>query len=118
MTGVEILAMNEVVTAYEFNWYVYFGVIIVVTVLMVLASVFNLRYVGIEDIVVGAIVGIVFGAILGLFPANNITPSEYETQYKITISDEVSMNDFLERYEIINQEGKIYTVRERDGDTE
>ena len=38
----------------------------------------------------------------------------YETQYKVTISDEVLMNEFLERYEIVDQEGKIYTVRERD----
>jgi len=117
MTGVEILAMNEVVVAYEFNLYIYFGVITVIALLFVLISVINCRYVGIEDIVVGAIVGIVFGAIFGIFPANNITPSEYEIQYKVIISDEVSMNDFLERYEIISQEGKIYKVRERDGDT-
>lgn len=118
MTGVEILATSEVVSAYEFSWVIYIGTIIVLVVLMVMASICSVRYVGAEDIVAGAIIGLVFGAIFGLFPANNIVPSEYTTHYKVTISDEVSMNDFLERYEIIDQEGKIYTVRERDGETE
>ena len=114
MIGVEILATNEVVVAYEFNWYIYVGIIIVVTVIMVLISIMNVRYVGIEDIVVGAIVGLVLGTIFGLPIANNIIPSEYETHYKVTISDEVSTNEFLDQYEIIGQEGKIYTVRERE----
>ena len=39
---------------------------------------------------------------------------EYETHYKVTISDEVEMNDFYETYEIVEQDGKIYTVRERN----
>lgn len=42
------------------------------------------------------------------------TPSKYETQYKVAVSDEVLMNEFNEKYEIVEQEGKIYTVRERN----
>ena len=34
-------------------------------------------------------------------------------EYKVTIDDSVSMNEFLDKYEILNQEGKIYTVKER-----
>ena len=55
---------------------------------------------------VGAIIGLLLAALFR-------TPTKYETQYKVTISDEVSMNDFLEKYEIIETEGKIYTVREK-----
>ena len=36
------------------------------------------------------------------------------TEYKVTIDDSVSMNEFLDKYEIIDQEGKIYTVKERE----
>ena len=39
--------------------------------------------------------------------------TEYATEYKVTIDDSVSMNEFMDKYEIINQEGKIYTVREK-----
>ena len=35
------------------------------------------------------------------------------TEYKVLISDEVSWNEFNERYEVINQEGKIYTIKEK-----
>ena len=41
---------------------------------------------------------------------NNINHIEY----KVTIDDSVSMNEFLDKYEIIDQEGKIYTVKERE----
>jgi hypothetical protein len=61
------------------------------------------------------IIAVIVSGLIGLIPANATLPDEYETQYKVTISDEVFMNDFLDRYEIIDQEGKIYTVRERNG---
>ena len=35
-------------------------------------------------------------------------------EYKATIDDSVSMNEFLDRYEILDQEGKIYTIKERE----
>jgi hypothetical protein len=115
MTGVEILAVSEVVTDYAFDWDVYFIVMAVITVVFTLLSgLMNDFY--LEDIVVGFITGVIFGAIIGCLPASTMTPSEYETQYKVIISDEVPMNDFLERYEILDQEGKIYTVRERSCD--
>lgn len=60
----------------------------------------------------GALIGFFISLPIGMLPAFAASPIEYETRYKITISDEVSMNDFLERYEILDQEGKIYTVRE------
>ena len=34
-------------------------------------------------------------------------------EYKVTISDTVSFNDVYEKYEIIEQEGDLYTIRER-----
>lgn len=42
--------------------------------------------------------------------------SSYKTgkyEYKVTISDEVSLNEFYDKYEIVDQEGKIYTIKER-----
>lgn len=40
------------------------------------------------------------------------TFSRYE--YKVIIDDNVSVNEFIEKYEIIDQEGKIYTVIEKE----
>lgn len=35
-------------------------------------------------------------------------------EYQVTIDNSVSMNEFLDKYEILDQEGKIYTVKERE----
>lgn len=42
-----------------------------------------------------------------------IPEDKYETHYQVTIDNSVSMNEFQNKYEIIEVEGKIYTVRER-----
>lgn len=34
------------------------------------------------------------------------------TRYKVTISDEVKLVEFLDKYEILDTEGEIYTIRE------
>lgn len=35
-------------------------------------------------------------------------------EYQVTIDDSVSINEFLEKYEIIEVNGKIYTIREKE----
>lgn len=42
-----------------------------------------------------------------------IPEDKYETHYQVTIDDSVGMNKFQDKYEIIEVEGKIYTVKER-----
>ena len=41
-----------------------------------------------------------------------------ETQYKVLISEEVSMTEFNERYEIVDQEGQIFTIKEKNKNVE
>ena len=116
MTGVEILATQEVATTFAFNWSICICLTVLITVVLTLIGF-------LADIdncccgwIIGLCVGLVIGSVIGIdFAKDSGTPTEYETQYKVTISDEVSMNDFLECYEIVSQEGKIYTVRERNG---
>jgi hypothetical protein len=116
MTGVEILTMEEVATQYGFNWATVLisgGIIALICTLAI--AVFVISPVDWEDwlfcITIGLLVGALFGALFGCI---NQTPVDYETQYKVSISDEVQLNEFNEKYEIIEQDGKIYTVRERE----
>ena len=115
MTGVEILPTEEVATSFAVNWLV--CVIFFCSILLVF-SLLGFLFCRLLDerneLRVGCIIGLVLGFLYGIgtgFAFEN--PIEFENQYKVTITDEVSMNDFLDRYEIISQEGKIYTVRER-----
>lgn len=115
INGVEILATQEVATAFAFSWQIFFVVLPIVTVIFTLIIGFALlEDYGWKSFLYGFIGSLLLGLVFGGLSGNKQKPTEYETQYKVTISDEVSMNDFLERYEIVSQEGKIYTVRERN----
>lgn len=115
MTGVEILATQEVATAFGFDWMIFW--ILVGICAIVATAIFGcalFKDIGAYSFLFGWIGGLILGMILGCVFASNAAPVEYETQYKVTISDEVKMNDFLEKYEIVDQDGKIYIVRERN----
>lgn len=114
MIGVEILATEKVVAAYEFSWVIYIGIIIVLASSGAAMGYCCSDHPTIQDAIPGLIIGIMFGAVIGFFPASFMIPREYETQYKVVVSDRVRMNEFLERYEIVDTDGRIYTVRERN----
>ena len=42
-------------------------------------------------------------------------PQEFShIQYKVSVDEEVSLIDFTNQYEIINQEGLIFTIKEKE----
>lgn len=117
MNGIEILASNEVAIAWaSWDWTSFlivtgitFGLALIVgfiTGLSEMDTFFGLFVFIIIFVIGSGLFGVGAGFTCG-------EPIEYETQYKVTIDDSVSMNEFIEKYEIISQEGKIYTVRER-----
>ena len=116
MTGIEILAIEEVATGFAFNWqYFWLGILGVVIAGFVFGAIYSIIDQDIAGVIAGSVLGVFCGIILGVaLGAECSIPTEYETQCKVIISDEVPMNDFLARYEIIDQEGKIYTVREKE----
>lgn len=116
MTGVEILTSAQIATDYIFNWNGFWtimgvglGLGLIMGIIAILTA--DLEWTALPNII---FVSIVLGSICGVgCGIGTSTPTSYETQYKVTISDEVTMSDFYEHYEIINQEGKIFTVREK-----
>lgn len=107
MNGVEILSTTALTTWYGWT----FGVSLFITVAACLIVLFSTKEIGLG---IGA--GIIAFLLCALF-FGGLGIGEYETgeyEYKVTIDDSVSMNEFLDKYEILDQEGKIYTVRERE----
>ena len=115
MAGVEILHSSEVLISGGFSEMSFISTLLVCTIIGILIGIINFiidseiewMFVGLG---MGILLGLGFGALVG---GALSTPEEYETHYKVLVSDEVSMNEFLEHYEIVDQEGKIYTVKER-----
>ena len=67
----------------------------------------------ISDGLCGAILGLFLGMIIYGIIFHVVIPEKY-VKYKVTISESVSMTEFNEQYEIIDIDGKIYTIRERE----
>lgn len=62
-------------------------------------------------VIIGFFLGMAaFGAGIFAFVSSNDFP---KTFYKVTIDDNVSMSEFLDKYEIVEIEGKIYEIAER-----
>ena len=117
MNGVEILSSAEVASEFAFNWTIFW---IGFCILLGSSLIMGLWYVLRGEIewwfvsicaAIGVAVGLILGGIIGDLGK---IPTSYETHYKVTIDDSVSMNEFLDKYEILDQEGKIYTVKERE----
>lgn len=116
MTGVDILAIEEVAVEWAVNWTGFWITFAVVTCIALGYSIYGVASEGYSlpfiplMTTVFMLIGAMFGVLIGYWFR---TPTKYEPRYKVTISDEVTMTEFLEKYEIIETEGKIYTVREK-----
>ena len=114
MQGVEFLASEQIVIKSIFNWKLtcIVGGIACLVVLLMLQSYdykkhkFATFYI---NLIASLVVGLIVGSITGV---GWCIPVSYTTEHKVTISDEVPMSMFLEKYEIVSQEGKILTIRE------
>lgn len=118
MSGVEILSQE---TIYEttFPWWL---ISIFAGVGLIIGIIINIiRYIDYKFFDPAGFVIISLCVTIGAWVGGLVTlMGEYETdtidhiEYKVTIDDSVSMNEFLDKYEILDQEGKIYTVKEKE----
>lgn len=117
MQGVEILTSAQVVAEWAFNWTVFWITFVAVFSICLILSIWYVVTDQCEWAVIPAlsIAGIIIGSAGGCGLGNvSSIPTAYETQYKVTVSDEVSMAEFYEHYTIIEQDGKIFTIKENN----
>lgn len=116
MNGIEILSQKEVVTETACNMNaVGIGVIATIVVMVIIGAFVAWHEDAGVFFILFLILGLVFSFITAMIISSATSyPTAYETHYKVTIDDTVSMNEFNEKYEIVSQEGKIYTVREKN----
>lgn len=107
MEGVTILAVNEAVEAIQFNWIMAIIIFLMIFLIGLIQGITD-KMVGL-GILLGVVFGLIFGTLMGFVTNQSARPETY----KATISDTVNFNEFNERYEILDQEGLIYTIAER-----
>jgi hypothetical protein len=116
MTGVEILTSAQVAAEWAFSWTAFWIISGLAFGICLIAGIWYTITDQCDWVIIPAlsVTGIIFGSMFGAGVGKVCEiPVAYETQYKVTISDEVSMTEFLERYEVIDQDGKIFTVKEK-----
>ena len=109
MEGIEILSIGEIGINPVFNW----TMAIILGILLGLIPAF---YIGAVENSVGvfilifAIFALFFGTLFG-FGIEKYTDTA--PTYKVVISDTVGLNEFYDKYEVVEQDGKIFTIMER-----
>ena len=118
MEGVQILNQFEVVTKSVFNWQSFWiGLAIGAAIGLITAIIFGwneadwaafFMALPLFTVIIGLFVGLFAGAVLAKKPV------AWETQYEVSINEEVNMQEFMDKYEIVETRGAIYTVREKN----
>lgn len=113
--GITVLHSYEVVTKTAFSWPGFWvGLIIGVVVSLLLSFILENE---LSDFLVRfCIYGVLFGGFLGVIGGHAICPKpvEYESRWEVIVNETVSMNEFYNRYEVVEQRGEIYVIREKE----
>ena len=112
MEGVKILSEIPV---YDSLYSMCFGVMGIVAAIIGVICIFNLILAAMNkrlNCIYLLIIGCMcfYGSYLSFLDMTSVVS---HMQYKVVIDDNVNFNEFVTRYEIIHQEGEIYTVREK-----
>lgn len=70
----------------------------------------------IKDALTPSVIIVLF-TLLGIFVSihgfTHLPENKYQTRYEVTVSDDVNFNEFSSKYEVVKQEGLIYTIVEK-----
>lgn len=111
MTGVSILTSKEIYNTILPEWCIGIGVMLTFVFVMM-----TIYFTGekklFQDLICIVLTLCSVGMVI-MGNTDNKNSIDY-IEYKVTIDDSVSMTEFMDKYEILDQEGKIYTVKERE----
>lgn len=107
----EILNVGTAVVDYLGGWSISVSVFIVCGIvffaLALICSAWDYGSLAFVCVVIGIIC--IFGAFYKYYTNNPVE----KTTYQVILDDSISYNEFVEKYEVIKQEGRIYTIYEK-----
>lgn len=109
MEGVTILSQDTTLIASGFSpLYIIFIVMTVLSLGMTFASMINDWSIGFTVLFL-----LVFAVSIFTLAFTPLITADRVTTYKVIIDDSVSFTEFTDKYEIEDQEGKIFTIYEK-----
>lgn len=117
MEGVEILFAEEVTHAVwnGFVWHWGLAFAILIGLILIGVAIYSSWNCSAQEgeLTAMIVIGVIFlfvGSIC--FYYEGTVPVYDHTEYKVTVDETVDMNEFFEKYELVDQEGKIYIVKD------
>lgn len=113
MDGVKILNTNS--PANQGYLAVYIIVAIILSFLIIGTSIILGDTFGnmVIDIIVSIILAIICGSVLGNLIWDDVKRNLKLETYDVTIDESVSFREFDEKYEVVERNGEIYTIKEK-----
>lgn len=117
LEGINVLNTYEIVNP---EWHdmifpaVAFAFLAVVGIVLIVCILCNLEYIK-ENFVplVFVIVGTLLFMVGSIYGFTHLPENKYQTRYAVTLDDRVNFNEFTAKYEVVKQEGLIYTIVEK-----
>lgn len=117
MEGVEILFAEEITRSVwnGFVWHWGFALIVLIGLISVSVAIYSSWNCSAQEgeLALMSVIGVILlfvGSICFYFEGT--VPVYDHTEYKVTVDETVNMNEFFEKYELVDQEGKIYIVKD------
>ena len=117
LKGVTLLNSYDIITP-EWNDIIYptvvFSIIAVSGIALIIYLLLNSKR--IKDAFVPFVIVILFTLccmVASISGFTHLPENKYQTRYDVTISDDVNFNEFNSRYEVVKQNGLIYTIIEK-----
>ena len=117
MNGLEILAERIIYQFNPFNIFFLLGVAFGIPIFIwIIHTAKQEKSLDIPLVILALVLVFVIGLVCGVATmATPLVDREIRyIEYQVIIDDSVFMNEFLDYYEILGQNGKIYTVKERN----
>lgn len=117
LEGINVLNTYEIVNP---EWHdmifpaVAFAFLAVVGIVLIVCILCNREYIQ-ENFgpLVFVIVGTLFFMVGSIYGFTHLPENKYQTRYAVTLDDHVNFNEFTAKYEVVKQEGLIYTIVEK-----
>ena len=111
--GVEILSVVDYTTDNIILISLLSLMVVLTITAIILTIIYMIEYSEFNGIV--AVVLIIFCIVIGISIVGIIHTARHfnEKAYKVTISNEVSFKEFTDKYEVVDQDGEIYTIKEK-----
>lgn len=119
MDGVTILTAKDVVAE---SFHVGIGTIVGLSIFIISVIIGIILAIHDKDsmpIFIIGLLGLFIGVMMFLLTGAMFSYlSGYEKVYQVTIDETVSMAEFYDTYDVLSVDGKIYTVKEKNNDTD